>query len=929
MIIGNRRDIGYTLISRFEETLRAFIIEKLELNQDNLSDFVPRGVISKALERAVYSEKDISIFFHNIDFPDLKDILIYQNNWEKTVTSSALNSSHFCDVMDQLYSLRCKIAHVKGYFTSIDLDCLVSLVRDLNGVLKSLQINELIENIYKNPNDVVIKIPDGFILEHYHKKTANNLPTPDFDYEGGFVGREEDRRKIKSYLTGSKFPVVTITGAGGVGKTSLALKIVQELLLSEKLEFDAIIWMSAKENKLTDLGIEEIEPAIKSYEELLDSIISIFAFSDLLIDQSIEAKIDLTNKIFEITNSILLVIDNLETITDERIINFIIDAPENIKFLITSRKGIGQVERRYELKELKDKEAVFLFRQLAKDKQLLDLAKLPETIIKEYVKSVSYFPLAIKWLVGQVARGRELQSVINTLKFADNDVTKFCFDQIFNSLPESCQHILFVISLMENSPTRSILQHILELDTHQFEDAIEQLILVSLIIPEQFLTENKELSTKYNILPLTRGFLRLQLAKNTPLKNKLSRRIIDIESTVTESLRAQKEYKHSLYNFGAATDEEKIATIICQNAWNKYQSGQYEQAVDEYKRAASIAPSFAPVYRNWGVMESYENHLSEAIQLIERASKLNPSDPQIYLMWGNIYRKSGRHAESHEKYDEAFKISPNDPIILNALGQAKSRLGHYEEAHGLFLKSIENDGSFNSNKHKLITTVGLCENLLMWADLQYKNRDPKGALAKNIEGINYCIASIREKIYDHQLFNTLTKANYQLAILYLNTNKSKKAIDILIKTTKARNNSDKRYVVLAYIELMEYYYKMGSIEEIDFYLQQLKSNEELVTTILKSKDERVKDKFRYFSSLVDAENRINGIIDRVSVEKEFVIIISDDNSYIGGPQNFIPKLTLLDPSLRQKKVTFRPIVKEKDLKEKRSADDIRLITDLS
>src|SRR5690606_26960984 len=149
------------------------------------------------------------------------------------------------------------------------------------------------------------------------------------------------------------------------------------------------------------------------------------------------------------------------------------------KFLITSRKGLGQLERRHELRELKAKEAVYLFRQLSKDKQLPSLITLPEDTIKSYVSKVSFYPLAIKWVVGQVARGKDINKIINSIHSSKSDISKFCYEQIFGTIHTASQKIMFTLSLTDDTPTASILQYVVELDEAEFEDAIEELSLVS------------------------------------------------------------------------------------------------------------------------------------------------------------------------------------------------------------------------------------------------------------------------------------------------------------------------------------------------------------------------------------------------------------------------------------------------------------------
>lgn len=622
MIINNRRDAGYTIISRFEETFRTCIITKLSNVSNDILNSIPDGIINKVKNKLNFELDDIYDFINNLDFPDLKEITISKNNFQ-IITDNLIEKNTFIEKMDELYILRCKIAHVNGFFTSIDLDRLINLTKEISIFFEDSTFENLILKIQMSPNEVIIKIPQDFINDYVSNiGIIHNLPTPDYEYEGGFVGRDEDRKKILQLLKSDKFPVVTITGAGGVGKTSLALKVIEDLTIRDNCKlFDSIVWLSAKENKLSPWGIEEIEPTLKSYEELLDTLIQLFDCSTELKEKTIEEKEALSNQIIELNKKMIIAIDNLETITDERIINFIIDAPLNVKFLITSRKGIGQVERRHELKELKSKEAIYLFRQLSRDKQLLNLMQLDDEIIEKYVSKVAFYPLAIKWVIGQVARGKDINKVIDTINNDESDISKFCFEQIYNSLSDSCKKILFTISSMTTSPTASVLQHITEIDEKEFEDDIEQLILVSFIIPEQFKNEDKEISTCYNLLPLTKGYTRQQLNKLHDLKDKLNNRIIDFESTISESELAKKEYRHSLFNFGAKTNDEKIATIIAQNAFQKYQLNSYDQAVEDYKRAIKMAPKFAPIYRNWGVMESYENHLQEAEGLMRKAAE--------------------------------------------------------------------------------------------------------------------------------------------------------------------------------------------------------------------------------------------------------------------------------------------------------------------
>jgi hypothetical protein len=233
--------------------------------------------------------------------------------------------------------------------------------------------------------------------------------------------------------------------------------------------------------------------------------------------------------LFEISKSILIIIDNLETVTDERIINFIIDAPEKAKFLITSRKGLGQVERRYELKQLKEKEAVYLFRQLSKDKQIYSLVKLEDNVIKKYVNKVSNYPLAIKWVIGQVARGKTLILSLILLMMPPEIFLSFVLNKFLHFLQKILGRFYLHYVVLKSRQLASLLKYVVELDNKDFDDCVEELILVSLMIPEHFKNEQNEIARKFSILPLTKGYVRQQLGLNLPLRDKIIRRLFEVE----------------------------------------------------------------------------------------------------------------------------------------------------------------------------------------------------------------------------------------------------------------------------------------------------------------------------------------------------------------------------------------------------------------
>lgn len=909
-----RRELGYTIISRFETTLRSYISNKIELIFNDFKDGIPEGIIEKTNKRSTKNNwETVGEFLENSDFPDLKEIITFKGLFKVYIDDNICSKSDFITMMIELYEIRCKIAHNRGFFTTIDTDDLFEKTRNIINASYDYGDEFLVflHNLESEPHKYVSSIPESFINSFcvINYSIPNNIPVPDYEYEGGFIGREEDISKILKYIY-SDHRVITVTGAGGVGKTALVQKVIQKIQSNEKNQFDGIIWLSAKENRLSVVGIEDIEPTLKNYEELLDTILDVMKFNHT--NQSIEKKEIDVNTIFELHNNILIIIDNLETISDERIINFILDAHPNLKILITSRRGLGQVERRYALNQLKENEAITLFRQIARDKKIDSLVKLPNETIKEYVNKVACYPLAIKWIIGNAAIGKNIDTAILNINEENSEIALFCFDQVFNSLSKTTKELICTLSVFEIPPSLGVLQYVTNISPDEFEESIQELILVSLVIPEQ---NRIEKTTKYKLLSLTQGFVRSELDKKSSLKKEIEERIRTVESTVEEAERAKKQYKFSLYHLGATTDEEKIAALLAQTAFQKYQAGRYIEAFNDYKRASEIAPHFSSVYRNWAVMESNEGHFLEANELMKKASQLNPDDAQIWLTWGNMRRKEDKIKEALGYYEKAKKLSPDDYVILNALGQAKSRLGEYEEAEKLFTKALTSDpktGSQYLTKHIIINRCSLAENLRKWAENLSKSRNSGSALIKLLLAEEHCDIALEQDAYDIKT-NDLHRriliniahiykiSDMKLAIKYFN-------YSLIASPKRFKEIKDSIYSFLQIIKILS---SNSLIKELKSFVNKNKVIIRLAQRNDMSSHREIKKIISNFDISSDTKN---GKIILVNSSKGFCIIENENSrgeTYLGHNNDFIPRIKIIDASFQNLKVSFTPSFNEK------------------
>ena len=115
-------------------------------------------------------------------------------------------------------------------------------------------------------------------------------------YISSFYGREEELAQLEQWIVRDKYRLVTLLGMGGIGKTTLAVKLVKQI----QQEFDCILWRKISyDSDLSDL----LASLLKVFPQTQDSDLA------ATIDQKITQLIEYLR-----SYRCLLVLDNLEAI---------------------------------------------------------------------------------------------------------------------------------------------------------------------------------------------------------------------------------------------------------------------------------------------------------------------------------------------------------------------------------------------------------------------------------------------------------------------------------------------------------------------------------------------------------------------------------------------------------------------------------------
>ena len=340
----------------------------------------------------------------------------------------------------------------------------------------------------------------------------NNLPQVDID----FIGRNREIEHVLNLLSKkSRAFLISITGAGGVGKSSLAIEVAHRCLemskhVSQKDSdhyFDALIWTSAKKIRFINDNTQDVITVKSSLDDIISEIIKVVAPDKYKNIPEQKAQYELVKDILS-ANRVLLFVDNMETIEDDKVISFLNDLPHPSKAIITDRRSV-QSSRAIRLLELPEEDAASLIKSQCK----INSIALNDENISELIEKTGGIPLAIVWAIGQMgAKGWGTDHVFRSLaNTGSTPVLEFLFAESFRHISDKSRKVLAVLSIVDHPVTDIMIRDWLMYGTNDVQDAISELIQYALISEqkEDSCSINSNLPTNsrtYKILPLVRNF---------------------------------------------------------------------------------------------------------------------------------------------------------------------------------------------------------------------------------------------------------------------------------------------------------------------------------------------------------------------------------------------------------------------------------------
>lgn len=543
-----------------------------------------------------------------------------------------------------------------------------------------------------------------------------------------FVGREFEINKIVESLDPkNRHWIISLQGIGGIGKTELAIFVAN--YVKRKNIFKYTSWVTAKDSWLDLDGIKSKQNSL-----ILDDLLN-----NIIID------IDLPNDLLKRTNrykweaimlalatkKVLIVVDNLETITDNRIFQFLNEIPPGpSKAMVTTRVDETFdffVQRRLESKKifrigpLSDEEAIELF---IKELENPKLQSQDNELIKVVLTKISNIPLAIYWVAGKVKLGKlTLSDAVNELTDIKGDVLKFCFENLINSINNASLKLLQTFTVFASDVSKEGLCFVAQMDSSRFNKAIDTLISASLVEFKVNILGNYT----YSVLPPTRIYINALWDENIELKEDFHLNATDyylkfLAREVEEENWSKIDSKHSniSYIFFWCFENEKHELVI---ELAKYMI-LYLNRIGIWDERLKVAELSAKSANNLGdkastvkfmydeaILYKQRGEFEHAIKLFEKTKQicLETNDNkneilcimQIGIIQGllnNLDKSNNILVEAEIRFSKSGDRI-NSAICIHLIGRNERRKGNFQKALEYFEKSMHIKKEENADRN--------------------------------------------------------------------------------------------------------------------------------------------------------------------------------------------------------------------------------------
>ena len=734
----------YAAISAVETDLRRFLVAHTP--SEDPAQFLGSTLHAACLDRASQQTDTVSAI-------TIADLLPYAdfaahfhliNSHRHLFPSGA--ASHIRDItpkLERLVPIRNRVMHSRPLHGG-DFPTTLSLIEHLAQVRIGpwTEVRNTLHLFTADPSSISnIRIP---VSPPPSVRAAHNLPTPDFD-ETGFVGRHDFLKRTIDAVLGP-YPVITICGEGGIGKSAVALKAAYDILDRPDCPFDLIIWASSKTHALTGPDIQRISDSIATSLDLISDVSQ--ELGRTTVDDPVDGLLEDLKAL-----PTLLILDNLETVLDDRIRSFLGGLPSGTKVLLTSRITLGAFEHPLKLDPMHRDDTVVFLRALARARQVERLVHCDNRQLGEYTARLHNNPGFIKWFVAGVqANTRPEDLLANPDTFLD-----FCFANVYNHLSDDAKMALRCLVPLSGASLGDIGYHA-NLEGLRLTEAVNDLLRTNMV-SNQYESEGTTYDTHYQVTEIAAQYL----VKHHPLSREEMQRIEDNRrKIVADHERIAATGRRDPYQRTAIflrSRRDVVPAKYLRDALRLSRQADFDAALSALDAAMRLAPEYFEVHRVKAVVLAEAGKIFEAEKAFEQALEFRQDyGPLLYGYARFLMLNRDDVAESARFATRALEVDPGVPVVMLELGRAKLYLEDFEGAREVLRPLLSRLGGRLRAGDAQKTVDLYFQTFMREADVAIHSRDFLAGLEVFERGREF-FETIPETLIDRRLGKRFAKAD--------------------------------------------------------------------------------------------------------------------------------------------------------------------------
>ncbi len=492
-----------------------------------------------------------------------------------------------------------------------------------------------------------------------------------------FLPRGALGAQVEASLRDPRVAVTSLIGVGGIGKTALATWVANRAY--EANDFNFIVSTTAKDRELSATGILGLSAPLTSYEDLLDQILDVLGFPEVK-REPVGVRETYVRDLLADSGG-LLYVDNLETVDDKRMIEFLDNLPLGVKALVTSRRNsVRTAARPMDVPPLTDREIVAFVRLLGDEGAFSHIRVLSDADALKLGHAWDGIPLALRWAIARTKSVAEMMAqtdVQSGMRVQGEQLLEFSFRRVFDKLNNAERAVLHTLSVLEQPlPTEAVVAGAGAPD-FQVLDALDELADDS-IVYRVFDADRNDYC--FTILPITRAFTRLDMQRKPEISRQIQRRLTSWFEATDVANEDERLVVREVRSGRNSDDSALVDLAIAADRRGDLDGAEklFRQALARNPRSWRAARAAAEYYR-----QRRRNYV-EALTLYEvagaNAPKRGLERGVIFREWGLLLRESGRPdavAAAEERLLVAHAQIPDDPVARHALASCLDKRGAY------------------------------------------------------------------------------------------------------------------------------------------------------------------------------------------------------------------------------------------------------------